>query len=103
MMWYDVCIDVMWYDVTDVTWNHNKKRPEWTILDAMNPQNNNHPQEWENNIVIEKYSGNLQVSGKQDTYYLEIKEDLSKFHCFSFKRITPCFPMRKSQEIEWQN
>ena len=60
MMW---CIDVMWCDVMwyDMTWrtwrdvkNHNKKRPEWTILDAMSPQNNNHPQEWEDNIVIEK-------------------------------------------------
>ena len=53
MMWCDVWIDVMW---CDMTWrdNHNKKRPEWTILDAMSPQNNNHPQEWEDNIVIEK-------------------------------------------------
>ena len=34
-------------------------------------------------IVIES-SGNLQVSWKQDTYYLEIKEDLSK-----------CFPLKK--------
>ena len=53
MMWCDVCIDVMW---CDVIWreNHNKKRPEWTILDAMSPENNNHPQEWEDNIVIEK-------------------------------------------------
>ena len=25
----------------------------------------------------------MQVSGKQDTYYLYIKEDLSKFYCFS--------------------
>ena len=48
-------------------------------------------------------SGNLQVSGKQDTYYLEIKEDLSKFDCFSFEKINSCFHMRKSQEIEWQN
>ena len=66
MMWCDVCIDVMWCDVTwrDVMWydvrtwrevkNHNNKRPEWTILDAMSPQNSNHPQEWEDNIVIEK-------------------------------------------------
>ena len=55
MMWRDVCIDVMWYDMTwrDVK-NHNKKRPEWAILDAMSPQNNNHPQEWQDNIVIEK-------------------------------------------------
>ena len=58
--WCDVCIDVMWcdvmwYDVYDVTCVKNhKKRPEWTILDAMSPQNNNHPQEWEDNIVIEK-------------------------------------------------
>ena len=45
--------DMMWWDVT---WceNHNKKRPEWTILDAMGLQNNNHPQEWEDSIVIEK-------------------------------------------------
>ena len=42
--------DVMWYDVK----NHGKKRPEWTILDAMGLQNSNHPQEWEDNIVIEK-------------------------------------------------
>ena len=43
-------------DVCDVRWceNHNKKRPEWTILDAMGLQNNNHPQEWEDSIVIEK-------------------------------------------------
>ena len=58
MMWCDVCIDVMWCDMTRRTWrqvkNHNKKRPERTILDAMSPQNNNHPQEWEDNIVIEK-------------------------------------------------
>ena len=58
MMWCEVCIDVMWCDVIwrdgrDVK-NHNKKRPEWTILDSMSPQNNNHPQEWEDNIVIEK-------------------------------------------------
>ena len=49
--------DVMWCDdVADVTCvkNHNKKRPERTILDAMSPQNNNHPPEWEDNIVIEK-------------------------------------------------
>ena len=51
---------VTWCDVTCVTWmwcyvkNHNKKRPEWTILAAMGPQNNNHPHEWEDNIVIEK-------------------------------------------------
>ena len=46
----------MWCDVCDVTCvkNHDNKRPEWTILDAMGPQNNNHPQEWEDNIVIEK-------------------------------------------------
>ena len=46
---------VMWCDVTwcDVCENHNKKRPEWTILDAMGLQNNNHPQEWEDSIVIE--------------------------------------------------
>ena len=58
MMWCDVCIDVMWCDAIwrdgrDVK-NNNKKRPEWTILDAMSLQNNNHPQEWEDNIVIEK-------------------------------------------------
>ena len=36
-----------------------------------------------NDIVIESTcSGNLQVSGKQDTYHLEIKEDLGKFCCF---------------------
>ena len=49
---------VMWCDVMwcDVTWyeNHNKKRPEWTILDVMGLQNNNHSQEWEDSIVIEK-------------------------------------------------
>ena len=66
----------MWCDVM----NH-KKRPEWTILDAMGQKNTNHPQEWEDNIVIEN-SGNLQVSGKQDTYYLKIKEDLSKILLF---------------------
>ena len=50
MMW----CDVIWRaDVTCVK-NHNKKRPEWTILDAMSPQNNNQPQEREDNIVIEK-------------------------------------------------
>ena len=59
MMWCDMCIDVMWCDMTCMTWrtwreNYNKKRPEWTILDAMSPQNNNQPQEWEDNIVIEK-------------------------------------------------
>ena len=45
--------DMMWWDVT---WceNQNKERPEWTILDAMGLQNNNHPQEWEDSIVIEK-------------------------------------------------
>ena len=58
VMWYVHWCDVMWYDVIwrdgrDVK-NHNKKRPEWTILDAMSPQNNNQPQEWEDNIVIEK-------------------------------------------------
>ena len=42
--------DMIWRDVK----NQNKKRPEWTILDAMSQQNNNHPQEWEDNIVIEK-------------------------------------------------
>ena len=47
VMWW---CDVMWRDVM----NHKKKRPEWTILDAMGRQNNNHPQEWEDNIVIEK-------------------------------------------------
>ena len=41
---------VMW---SDVMWK-TTRRPEWTILDAMSPQNNNHPQEWEDNIVIEK-------------------------------------------------
>ena len=40
----------VWRDVK----NHDNKRPEWMILDAMGPQNNNHPQEWEDNIVIEK-------------------------------------------------
>ena len=40
----------VWRDVK----NHDNKRPEWTILDAMGPQNNNHPQKWEDNIVIEK-------------------------------------------------
>ena len=48
----------VWRVWRDVTWcdvkNHNKKRPEWTILDAMGTRNNNHPQEWEDNIVIEK-------------------------------------------------
>ena len=46
----------MWRDMTwcDVVKNHKKKRPEWTSLDAIDPQNNNHPQEWEDNIVIEK-------------------------------------------------
>ena len=28
----------------------------------------------------------MQVSRKQNTYYLEIKEDLSKFHCFALKK-----------------
>ena len=37
-------------------------------------------------IVIES-SGNVQVSRKQDTYYSEIKEDLSKFYSFSLKKI----------------
>ena len=32
-------------------------------------------------IVIE-CNGNLQVSGKQDTYCLEIKEDFGKYYCF---------------------
>ena len=41
--------DMMWRDVK----NH-KKRPEWRIMDTMGPQNNNYPQEWEDNIVIEK-------------------------------------------------
>ena len=44
----------MWCDVCDVCENHNKKRPEWTILDVMGLQNNNHSQEWEDSIVIEK-------------------------------------------------
>ena len=46
---------VTWRDVMrcDVT-NHKKKRPEWTTLDAMGRQNNKHPQEWEDNIEIEK-------------------------------------------------
>ena len=48
---YVTCL--MWCDVCDVK-NHNKKRPEWTILDAMGTRNNKHPQEWEDNIVIEK-------------------------------------------------
>ena len=46
---------VTWRDVTwcEVMWreNHKKKRPEWTTLDAMGLQNNNHPQEWEDNIA----------------------------------------------------
>ena len=42
-----------WCDVRDVK-NHNKKGPEWTILYAMGLQNNNHLQEWEDSIVIEK-------------------------------------------------
>ena len=36
-------------------------------------------------IVIES-NGNLQVSRKQDTHYLEIKEDLRKFYSLSFKK-----------------
>ena len=36
-------------------------------------------------IVIER-SGNLQVSRKQDTYYSEIEEDLSKFYCSSLRK-----------------
>ena len=31
-------------------------------------------------------SGNLQARRKQDTYYLGIKEDLSKFYSFSLKK-----------------
>ena len=30
----------------------------------------------------------MQVSRKQDTYYLKIKEDLRKFYCFSLKKKT---------------
>ena len=36
----------------------------------------------------------MQVSRKQDTYYLEIKEDLSKFCCFSLKK--PLFFVEKN-------
>ena len=46
--------DVMWYDMTCMKTTTRKDRPEWTILDAMGQKNNNHPQEWEDNIVIEK-------------------------------------------------
>ena len=50
---------VMWCDVMWRAWRvwrekPQQKRPEWTILNAIGPQNNNHPQEWEDNIVIEK-------------------------------------------------
>ena len=36
-------------------------------------------------IAIES-SGNLEVSRKQDTYYLEIKEDLRKNYYFALKK-----------------
>ena len=44
-------------------------------------------------IVIES-SGNLQVSRKQDTYYLQIKEDLRKkfISCWGF------FSLRKTKK-----
>ena len=44
-------------------------------------------------------SGNLQVSGKQDTYYLEIKEDLSKFYCFSFKKLILVSRWEKAKKL----
>ena len=37
-------------------------------------------------------SGNLQVGRKRDTYYLKVKEDLSKFYSFSLRK-------KKKQQI----
>ena len=45
---------MIWRDGRDVPWKTTRKKPEWTILDAMSPQNNDHPQKREDNIVIEK-------------------------------------------------
>ena len=39
-----------------------------------------------------------QVSRKQDTYYLEIKEDLSVFYCFFLE--SRCFRSQKKQQTE---
>ena len=41
----------MWCDVMKP--QEGIRRPKWTVLDDMDPQNNNSPQEWEDNIVIE--------------------------------------------------
>ena len=42
----------------------------------------------------------MQVSGKQDTYYLYIKEDLSKFHYFSQEVIVSQKEKKKQQQIK---
>ena len=41
--------------------------------------------------------------GKQDTYYLEIKEDLGKFYCFLMKKPGIVSHREKRQQIELDN
>ena len=45
----------------------------------------------------------MQVSRKQNTYYLEIKEDLSKFHCFALKKKLFSSEKKKKRQTQWQN
>ena len=50
-------------------------------------------------IVIES-SGNLQVSRKQNTYCLEIKEDFGKFYFFSSKQ-SLFLVVKKEKAVNW--
>ena len=48
---------------------------------------------------IVECSGNLQVSRKPDTYYLVIKEDSTKFYCFSLNKTMVFVGGKKQREI----
>ena len=83
-----------WWDVKDA---RGKEQNDRGLQD---PQNKSNQQEWQDNIAMEN-KGNLQVSRKQDTYFGEIKEDLSKCYCFSLK--ARFLSLRKKQNIYWEN